>query len=85
MTQKVSKLNKFFNICLEIIEDKYALQDLSALVEEPQLRMWPEKNVILINRRLKIGRELCMSAQIGEYDMDFIILDVGSDVNILTR
>ena len=39
MTQKVSKINKFFKSCLELIEDKYALQDLSALVEEPQLRM----------------------------------------------
>ena len=39
MTQKVSKLNKFFKSCLELIEDKYALQYLSAVVEEPQLRM----------------------------------------------
>ena len=26
-----------------------------------------------------------MSAQIGDYDMDYIVLDVGSDFNILTR
>ena len=26
-----------------------------------------------------------MTAQIGEYDMNYIILDLGSDVNILTR
>ena len=26
-----------------------------------------------------------MTAQIGDYDMDYIILDLGSDVNILTR
>ena len=25
-----------------------------------------------------------MTAQIGDYDMDYIILDLGSDVNILT-
>ena len=25
-----------------------------------------------------------MNAQIGDYDMDYIILDLGSDVNILT-
>ena len=26
-----------------------------------------------------------MTMQIGDYDMDYIILDLGSDVNILTR
>ena len=26
-----------------------------------------------------------MNAQIGDYEMDYIILDLGSDVNILTR
>ena len=26
-----------------------------------------------------------MTAQIGDYDMDYIILDLGFDVNILTR
>ena len=29
--------------------------------------------------------ELRMNVQIGDYDMDYIILDMGSDVNILTR
>ena len=26
-----------------------------------------------------------MNAQIGDYDMDFIILDMGSDVNIMKK
>ena len=30
------------------------------------------------------GREMRMNAQIGDYEMDYIILDLGSDVNILT-
>ena len=34
---------------------------------------------------MKTGRELRMTAQIGYYDMDYIILYLGSDVNILTR
>ena len=38
-TEKVSKLKIFFKSFLTLIEDKYALQYLSALVEEPQLRM----------------------------------------------
>ena len=38
-----------------------------------------------MGKRLKTSRELRMIAQIGYYDIDHIILDVGSDVNILTR
>ena len=34
---------------------------------------------------MKIGQELCMSGQIGEYDLDFIILDLESYINILTK
>ena len=34
---------------------------------------------------MNIGQELCMNSQIGDYHMDFIILDLGLDVNILTK
>ena len=36
-----------------------------------------------VGKILNIGRELRMNSQIGDYDMDYIILDLGSDVNIL--
>ena len=44
--------------------------------------MRPKKSVSHIGKRLKTGRELRMNAHIGEYDMDYIILYLGSDVNI---
>lgn len=34
---------------------------------------------------LCIGREMRLTAQIGEYEMDQVILDLGSDVNILPK
>ena len=37
-----------------------------------------------VKKKFKMGRELRMTAEIGDYDMDYIILDLGSDVNILT-
>ena len=33
----------------------------------------------------EIGREMRMIVHIGDYDVDSIILDLGSDVNILTK
>ena len=48
---------------------------------EPQI----EKKVNQVRQKCKTGRELRMNAHIGDYDMDYIILDLGSDVNILMR
>ena len=44
-----------------------------------------DRRVNHMGKILKTGCELRMIAQIGDYDMDYIILDLGSDVNILTR
>ena len=38
-----------------------------------------------MGKRFKIGHELRMTARIRDYDMDYIILYLGSYVNILTR
>src|SRR5713226_9334704 len=38
-----------------------------------------------VNRVRRTGREMRLHAQIGEYDMTDIILDLGSEVNVLTK
>ena len=38
-----------------------------------------------MGKTLKNDRELRMITHIGDYNMEYIILDLGSDVNILTR
>ena len=77
-------MKNFFKSCLALTEDKYALAELSTLVAEPQPSVRLKRNVNHIGKRLKTGCELQMNVQIDDYDMDFIILDLGSDVNILT-
>ena len=60
--EKVCKLKNLFNSCLERIEDKDAMEELSAIVEEPPPSMWQDKKVNHINKRPKIGHELWMNA-----------------------
>ena len=55
------------------------------LIEESQEDVKPERRVNHIGKRLNTGCELRMTSQIGDYDMEYITLDLGSDVNILTR
>ena len=38
-----------------------------------------------MRKKFKTGSKLRMTAQIGDYEMDYISVDPGSDVNILTR
>ena len=81
---KVSKLKLFLSSCLVLIKDKEVLVELEALIETLSEGDPSPKKVSSINTKLKTRRELRMTVQIGDYDMDYIILDLGSDVNILT-
>ena len=66
-----------------LIQDKDELAELEALIETLLEKDPPTKKVNSVKTNFKTGCELRMSAQIGDYDMDYIILDLGSDVNIL--
>ena len=81
--KKVNKLKYFFKICLALIHDKDAVAEMTSLIEERTDDLRPDKRVNHIGKKLKTCQELRMTAQIGDYDMDYIILDLGLDVNIL--
>ena len=53
------------------------------MIEEIPLEARPKKKVNQVRNKFKNGCELRMNARIGDYDMDYIILDLGFDVNIL--
>ena len=38
-----------------------------------------------IKKYIRNGKEMRLSAQIGEYDMDEVILDLGSEVNVIMK
>ena len=82
---KVSKLRPFLSSCLMLIQDKDAIAELQSIIDEIPIVPHIEKKVNKVRRKCKTGRELRMNAQIGDYDMDYIILNLGLDVNILTH
>ena len=53
------------------------------MIEEIPIEPWPKKKVNQVSKKFKTGRESRMTMQIGDYDMDYIIFDLGYDVNIL--
>ena len=70
---------------LALIQYKDAIAELQKLIEETPEESQPGIKVNHVKKKFKTRRKLRMTAQIEDYDMDYIILDLGSDVNILTR
>ena len=83
-TDKVSTLSSFLQSCMKLLRNQNALKELHKVLAfcEPQRRVNKEKT---INRVQRTGREMRLNAQIGEYDMTDVILDLGSEVNVLTK
>ena len=67
------------------MKNKYVVTELTYLIEEPQEEVQQENRVNNIGKILKTSRELRMTAEIGDYEMDYIILDTGFNLNILMR
>ena len=59
---------------------------LDALVELETLLHYPVKDSTANSlQKRKTGKEMRMNIQIGDYEVDLVILDLGSDVNILAK
>ena len=83
-TDKVSTLSSFLQSCLKLLRNQNALSELQKVIAscEPQQSSGQAKSVHKVRRT---GREMRLNAQIGEYDMTDVILDLGSEVNVLTK
>jgi len=83
-SDKVSTLTSFLHSCMKLLKNHDALVELQKIIEkcEPQQSLDKGKSV---NRVRRTGREMRLHAQIGDYDMTDIILDLGSEVNVLTK
>lgn len=61
------------------------LQNLLEQLDKKKVEPVADRTINQLQHRKRTGRKLRLSAQIGNYDMDYIILDLGSDVNVLTK
>ena len=66
-----------------LISDLDALATIENLLHCPR-KEWKDSAVNSLHKKNK-GKEMHMNIQIGDYEVDSVILDLGSDVNILTK
>ena len=61
------------------------MKNLIDKCEQPISMAAVNRAVHHIKKYVRTGREMRLSAHIGDYDMDEVILDLGSEVNVLTQ
>ena len=82
-SQQYGTLCKFFESCLSLERDSDALVELETLLHLPDKTI-KDSTVNSLQKR-KTGKEMRMNIHIGDYEVDPVILDLGSDVNILNK
>jgi hypothetical protein len=79
--KEVSKLIEFLYTCINLIQDENVVQELQNLIKQYELeKIDPllNREVHQIGRNIRKKKELHLNAQIGEYDIDYVVLDLGS-------
>jgi hypothetical protein len=75
---------------IELIKDEKekAIQELQNLVRQYEIgRVNPLLNKLVhqLSKKRRTNKELHLNSQIGEYDMDYVVIDLGSEVNVMTK
>ena len=74
---------------MKLLCNQRAVENLQALidiyVEKTTSAMGIKDVHKLYKHKRCTSREMCLTTQIGDYEMDQVILDFGSDVNVLPK
>ena len=80
-----SMLTTFLETCMKLLRDNKAVKGLQELITRCTWSGEPHVVRKLGKHKLCTGREMRLTVQIGEYEMDQVIVDLGLDVNVLPK
>jgi hypothetical protein len=87
-TGQVSTIKGFLQSCVKVLNDPSAMKILQSILEkcsiESEGKLEP-KAVNHLHTRRRTSREFRLNANIGDFNMGDIILDLGSEVNVLPK
>jgi hypothetical protein len=86
--KEVSKLMEFLYTCIKLIQDESVVQELQNLIRQYKLgKVDPllSREVHQISKKRRKNKELHLNTQIGEYDIDYVVLNLGWEVNVMTK
>jgi len=82
-----SMLTTFLETCMKLLRDSNAMKGLQELINRCTGNTLGEPRMVwkIGKHKTRKGREMTLTVQIGEYEMDKVILDLGSDANVLPK
>jgi hypothetical protein len=86
--KEVSKIMAFSYTCINLNENERVVQEPQHLIRQYEIgRIDPllSRVVNQVSRKRRTNKELYLSAQIRDYDVDYVVLDLGSDVNVMMK
>ena len=90
--RKGNQVKEFFQYCLDILEDPLvtqkllkALRNCMEVQDELISAPFPKRGVRQVKKKKRTRKEFKFFKDIGGYEMNQVILDLGSDVNILPK
>ena len=85
---QVSTIKGFFQSCVKLLNDPSTIKILKNIVETCSIERegkLEQKIVNHLHKRRRTSREFRLNANIGYFNMGDIILDLGSDINVLPK
>jgi hypothetical protein len=79
---------EFLYTCIKLIQDESIVQELQNLIRQYELgKIDCLLNSVLhqIGKKRRKNNELHLNAQIGEYEIDYVVLDLGSEVKVMMK
>jgi len=86
--KEVNKLMKFLYTCINSIKDERVVKEIQHLIrqyESGKVEPIMNREVHKVSRKRRKNKELHLNAQIGDYDVDYVVLDLGSEVNVMMK
>jgi hypothetical protein len=86
--KEVSRLMEFVCTCINLIKDESNVQELQNFIRQYEIgKVDPllNKSIHQLSKKRRTNKELHLNTQIGEYDIDYVVLDLGSEVNVMTN
>jgi len=82
--EQVSTIKTFLQSCVKLLNDPSSIKVLQNLLERCNTKVEGKLEQKIVNH-LHTSREFRLNANIGDFNMQYIILDLGSEVNVLPK
>jgi hypothetical protein len=86
--KEVSNLMEFLYTFIKLIQDESTIQELQNLIRQYELgKIDPllNREVHQVSKKKRTNKELHLNSQIREYDIDYVVFDLGSEVNVMMK